>query len=277
MTTIYKEVKKVYLWSTQVRPKLPPYLCFTSNTAGSTVQLNKQGSPTAVTLETSTDGETRTTYTIGNTITLSNIWDKVYFRNTSETTTGFSTSTSAYYYFTLTWSINASWDVTSLVNKNCTTTLSWNYCFYELFFNGSANTVLKTPPKLPATTLTNRCYYLMFQNCAWLTTVPELPSTTLTTFCYHSMFRSCTNLEQLPKLPATTLATYCYNSMFYLCNKIKLSTTQTWEYQTEYRIPITWTWTTANYALASMFTSTWWTFTWTPDINTTYYTSNTLV
>jgi hypothetical protein len=26
-----------------------------------------------------------------------------------------------------------------------------------------------------------------------------------------------------------------------------------------------------------MFTSTWWTFTWTPSINTTYYTSNTVV
>jgi hypothetical protein len=26
-----------------------------------------------------------------------------------------------------------------------------------------------------------------------------------------------------------------------------------------------------------MFSSTWWTFTWTPSINTTYYTSNTVV
>jgi hypothetical protein len=65
--------------------------------------------------------------------------------------------------------------------------------------------------------------------------------------------------------------------MFNGCSKIKLSTTQTWEYQNEYRIPETWTWTTATNALYRMFRTTWWTFAWTPAINTTYYTSNTLV
>jgi hypothetical protein len=65
--------------------------------------------------------------------------------------------------------------------------------------------------------------------------------------------------------------------MFRNCSKIKLSTTQTWEYQTEYRIPTTWTWTSWSSSLSNMFTSTWWTFTWTPSINTTYYTSNTVV
>ena len=55
------------------REKEPDYLCFTANTAGSKVTLNKTGSPTAVTLETSTDGINWSTYTIGSTITLSNI------------------------------------------------------------------------------------------------------------------------------------------------------------------------------------------------------------
>jgi hypothetical protein len=75
------------------------YLCFTANTAGSTVKLIKNGNPTAVTLETSTDGSNWSTYTFGSTITLSNIGDKVYWRNTSETTTGFSINVSNYYYF----------------------------------------------------------------------------------------------------------------------------------------------------------------------------------
>lgn len=232
----------------RVDEPVPPYLCFTANTAGSTVQLTKTWSPTAVTLETSIDGNTRTTYTIGNTITLSNIGDKVYFRNTSETTTGFSTDTSNYYKFVMTWSIVASWDTTSLINKNGTDTLSWGYCFGWLFLN-----------------------------CTSLTSAPELPATTITNNCYYSMFNWCTNLETLPELPATTLNNYCYNSMFRNCSKIKLSTTQTWEYQTTYTIPSWWSWTVGTNSLANMFTYTWWTFTWTPSINTTYYTSNTVV
>lgn len=240
----------IYMWKEYVAPPTD-YLCLTANTAGSTVQLNKTWSPTTVTLETSTDGSTRTTYTIWNTITLSNIWDKVYWRNTSETTTGFSSGSNNCYVFALTWSINASGDVTSLINKNCTDTLTWNGCFYRLFYNSSSNTVLKTAPSLPATTIT--------------------------TYCYYEMFRYCSNLEQLPKLPALTLAKYCYNNMFRDCSKIKVSSSQTGEYQTEYRIPTTWTGTTASYAVNNMFTGTWWTFIWAPTINTTYYTSNTLV
>lgn len=230
--------------------KEPEELCFTANTAGSTVQLTQTGTPTAVNLETSTDGSTWTDYTIWDTITLSNIWDKVYMRNKSETQTGFSTSNSAYYGFVMTWSISASWDVNYLLCKDSTTglTASGNFCFYRLF-----------------------------HNCANLTTVPKLPATTLTVDCYYQMFYNCTNLEQLPSLSAISLRNECYRQMFYGCSKIKLSTTQTWEYVNEYRIPITWTGTTATNSLAQMFTSTWWTFTSNPSINTTYYTSNTIV
>ena len=232
-------------WDTLYTP--PDYLCFTANTAGSTIKLKKDGSPTTVILETSTDGNSWSTYTFWSWITLSNIWDKVYFRNTSETTTGFSLS-SYFYQYVMTWSIAASWDVTYLINKNGTDTISWNYCFQWLF-----------------------------KNCSSLTSAPKLLATTLTLQCYNQMFYWCDNLETLPKLPATALTNNCYMNMFGYCPKIKLSTTQTWEYQTPYRIPTTWTWTTWTDSLYGMFDGTWWTFTWTPNINTTYYTSNTLV
>lgn len=224
------------------------YLCFTANAANSSVKLVKNGSPTTVTLETSTDGSTWSTYTIWDTITLANIWDKVYWRNTSETTTEFSSADSIYYYFVMSGSINAGWDIWYLINKNSTDTLTHTYIFKGLFTNCTS---LATPPKLPATTLTSRCY--------------------------KSMFYGCTDLDTLPELPAITLANYCYQQMFIWCSKIKISATQTWEYQTEYRIPTTWTWTTGSNSLDGMFSNTWWTFTWTPTINTTYYTSNTLV
>lgn len=238
----------IYMWRDV---QIPDYLCFTANTASSTVKLNKTWSPTVVTLETSTDGINWSSYTIGSSITLVNVWDKLYFRNTSETTTGFSTSTSNYYRFLLSWSLNASWDITSLINKNFTDTLVWNYAFYYLFSNPSSNTTLKTAPKLPATNLTSYCYRELFLYCAWLTTIPELPATVLQTRNYREMFLNCSN--------------------------IKISTTQTWEYQTPYRMPTTWTWTTWTGSFQDMFLNTWWTFTWTPSINTTYYTSNTLV
>lgn len=65
--------------------------------------------------------------------------------------------------------------------------------------------------------------------------------------------------------------------MFSGCTNIKLSTTKTGEYQTAYRIPISGTGMTTTDTLTSMFTGTGGTFTGTPEINTTYYTSNTVV
>ena len=95
--------------------------------------------------------------------------------------------------------------------------------------------------------------------------------------CYGYMFSGCASLTTAPELPATTLTAGCYYSIFNGCAKIKLSTTQTGEYQTAYRIPTSGTGTTATDALMNMFTNTGGTFTGTPTINTTYYTSNTVV
>lgn len=240
-------VKEVYMWTTKVRPSVPPYLCFTANTAWSTVKLNRNWSPAALILETSTDLKNWSDYTIWDTITLSNIWDKVYWRNTSEITTWFSTGTNNYYKFVMTWSIAWSWNTNYLLNKNSTLSVSrW-------------------------------CYYLLFNNCTSLTTTPTLPATNTASACYYQMFYWCSNLTTLPSLPATTLDDYCYYQIFGGCSKIKMSTTKTGEYQTAYRIPTTWTWTTGTNSLYGMFDSTSWTFNWPVVINTTYYTSNEVV
>lgn len=153
------------------------------------------------------------------------------------------------------------------------TTLT-NYCYYNMFY-GCTN--LTTTPDLPAITLANYCYRGMFSDCTGLTITPELPATTLANECYEGMFRGCTNLTTIPSLPATALTNYCYEYMFYNCKKIKLSSTQTENYQTAYRIPISGTGTTGTGSLSDMFGSTGGTFKGTPTINTTYYTSNTVV
>ena len=263
-------------WDTLYTPPEP--LCFTANTAGSMLRLIRVGSPNAVTLETSTDWQNWSAYTFGTLITLSNVWDKVYWRNTSEATTKFSLNTNNRYYFATEWSIAASWDLGFLLNKNSTTSFAADdsgYTFYNLFYYCTA---LTTPPEMPQIdTLIQYCYNRMFIWCSNLTKAPKLPATTLANYCYQAMFSGCSNLEELPELPAITLKNYCYQIMFNACSKIKISTTQTWEYQNEYRIPTTWTWTTATNALTNMFNSTWWTFTSDPSINTTYYTSNQVI
>ena len=274
---VWKEVKEVYVWSTKVRPTILPWVCFTAEDAGATIALTKTGSPTSVTIETSTNRwSTWSTYTIWDTITLSNVWDKVLFRNASSTTTNFSTSASDYYKFTTTWGKAwCSWDVTYLINKDgWVDTIPSTYCFCYLF-SGATN--LTTPPELPSTTLKTSCYRYMFNWCTKLLTAPELPATTLASYCYYYMFWNCSSLTTIPKLPATTLANYCYGSMLRNCSLVKFSSSQTWDYQTEYRIPTSWTGSTASSWNTNMFNGTWWTYTSNPSINTTYYTSNTVV
>ena len=151
------------------------------------------------------------------------------------------------------------------------TTLA-DYCYYAMF---QRCTSLTQAPALPATTLASNCYGFMFENCAALTQAPALSATTLASKCYYSMFQRCTSLTHAPALPVTTLASNCYYAMFYGCTSLKLSSTQTGEYTVAYRIPTTGTGTIASDALTDMLTSTGGTFTGTPEINTTYYLSNT--
>ena len=153
------------------------------------------------------------------------------------------------------------------------TTLA-DYCYEGMFYNCSN---LTTAPQLPATTLSNDCYTSMFYGCTNLATAPELSATTLAYNCYKNMFYGCTNLATAPELPAIILANNCYTGMFSDCTKIKLSSTQTGNYQTAYRIPMSGTGKQGTSSLSDMFGSTGGTFKGTPTINTTYYTSNTVV
>ena len=147
-------------------------------------------------------------------------------------------------------------------------------CYSYMFYGCTS---LTTAPSLPATTLATRCYSYMFYNCTSLTTAPSLPATTLAYSCYSYMFNNCTSLTTAPSLPATTLAYSCYSYMFNGCTSIKLAISKSREYDKEYRIPKSGNGVTATMALNNMFAQTGGTFTGTPSINTTYYTSNTIV
>ena len=96
------------------------------------------------------------------------------------------------------------------------TTLS-EHC-YQMMFIGCENLI--SAPELPATTLADNCYQFMFKACSSLTTAPQLPATTLEHGCYQMMFIWCTSLTTAPELPATTLANSCYESMFEGCSSL---------------------------------------------------------
>ena len=81
-------------------------------------------------------------------------------------------------------------------------------------------TAITTAPALPATTLSNGCYYSLFEGCSKLVNAPQLPATEMKPNCYRSLFYGCTSLVNVPKLPATTMATGCYQQLFRNCSKL---------------------------------------------------------
>ena len=148
------------------------------------------------------------------------------------------------------------------------TTLA-NGCYSQMF-DGCSD--LTAAPELPATTLAKECYFYMFYGCSNLTQAPELPATTLAPYCYSNMFRNCTGLTAAPELPATILAKGCYTYLFSGCRSLKISSTKSTEYPTDWRIPSSGTISTTEQGWnAYMLQNTGGTFTSDPSINTTYY------
>lgn len=62
----------------------------------------------------------------------------------------------------------------------------------------------------------------MFQGCTTIVSVDEnfLPATTLSENCYYRLFSNCTSLVNAPVLPATTLSLHCYDYIFRGCSKL---------------------------------------------------------
>lgn len=86
------------------------------------------------------------------------------------------------------------------------TTLPSTYTFSYLFMK--LNVVSAKNLILPATTLTEGCYYSMFIDSTSLTTSPELPATTLANDCYNRMFRG-TSVNYIKCLATDISASNC--------------------------------------------------------------------
>lgn len=154
-----------------------------------------------------------------------------------------------------TWTV---WDGTAVSSNN-----------KKLYLRGSGNTKFYTS-KGAQLSLSERA--ACSGNIQTLLEYSNPPTSIPATNCYGSMFHNCTNLTAAPELPATTLAIGCYGSMFYGCSALKISTTQSSEYPTAWRIPSSGTISSMedNWNFA-MLQNTSGTFTSNPSINTTYY------
>lgn len=93
------------------------------------------------------------------------------------------------------------------------------HCYEEMFLQTASAQRMYGMPNLPATVMTDYCYYGMFEGCS-INGKPVLPSTQLAPYCYAHMFDSA-NLGNAPDLPATTLAEGCYAYMFWGCRFTK--------------------------------------------------------
>lgn len=92
-------------------------------------------------------------------------------------------------------------------------------CYFNMFQRDIA--MAAAPKVLPAKELAPYCYYSMFFKCESLQKVPVLSALTLSESCYSNMFQECTALVEAPYLPATELAKNCYYAMFYKCSSLK--------------------------------------------------------
>lgn len=150
-------------------------------------------------------------------------------------------------------------------------------CFIRLFGGWNDCPALISAPDILMETIPNMGCYHMFDGCTNLVKAPRIAATNIEYEALRGMFSGCTSLNQLPELLSTNIPGDAYSGMFSGCSSIKLSTEKTDEYKYEYRIPSTGTGTAEDGALDDMFVSTGGTFTGTPEINVTYYTSNEIV
>lgn len=207
--------------------------------ANSTIRLVSVGEPDELSFEYFKAGDSGwTPYTMGDTITLQNVGDIVYMRNTSTTFTNLGKSENDYYQFQMTGLIEANEELAYL-NRSSGVGLSnlsstRTYCYYKLF---SGCTALTKAPKFHSSLNIDAHYAFayMFEGCTNLEEQPELfntqEGTVRSNYLYKGMFKGCTSLENV-ELNFKTLydtsthtSTGAFEEMFDGCtnlNEIKL-------------------------------------------------------
>ena len=96
-----------------------------------------------------------------------------------------------------------------------------NYYFAQLF-DGCSALVSAEDLEMPATELGQYTCNKMFNSCSGLISPPKvLPATTISNNCYYGMFWSCAKLEKSPAIYATNVTTSGRYNMFNGCKALK--------------------------------------------------------
>ena len=187
-------------------------LTLTAEQANSTVKLTANGSPTVSGLHYRL-GKSGAwlAYTIGTTITLTNVGDSVQFWNSADTLT---TNSSNYVRFATSGKISCSGNIQSLLNFSDTCP---QYCFWLLFLS---NTALTSAPDMPAINVNDRSYSGTYSGCTGLIYAPKiLPARTLYIETCYAMFVNC-GFSTAPIIKAETLGTDSLSAIFSNCRSL---------------------------------------------------------
>lgn len=183
-------------------------------------QINTNPSPLSITVEKSTDGvnwtSMGTTSSAGITATIP-ANGRLYLRSTATRFCGNVVNCSGR--FNVGGNAMSLLYGSSFTGNETTFPSGGEYTFMDLFYNDT-NLVSAGDLILPATTVLDGSYYMMFSGCTALTTAPVLPATTVSAYSYKNLFYGCTSLATAPALPATTLGENCYEYMFYNCTSL---------------------------------------------------------
>lgn len=180
------------------KPVIPTqydWLCLTANEANSTVYIYKYTNN--FDLEYSTNGTTWSAYTwegtTGQTITLANAGDKVYWRGDNADTCDGGIS-NLYVQFRMSGSIKATGNVMSLLSKTCSKTEIPKFCFYQLFRGCSALTSANIFGRVKVLSGCGR----IFQQCTSLTSI-EIPTEVIADHMdmMASAFNGCSSLSRV--------------------------------------------------------------------------------
>lgn len=183
-----------------INPYAEQYFTIESLEDNNTIEFKKDASLNApnITYYISTDLQNWTEYNNVSVTVVVSAGRKLYFKSNAGTLANIGAS-SSYWYFTASKTINVYGNAMSLLygdnfaNKK---SLQYNYALAYLFYN-CTKLVSAENLILPATSLTDLCYYAMFSGCWNLTIAPELPAAYLVNQCYAFMFQNCYALSSM--------------------------------------------------------------------------------
>ena len=84
--------------------------------------------------------------------------------------------------------------------------------------------LIKGPEELPALTVKESDYIMMFSGCTSLTKAPKLSATKISRGCYEAMFQECTSLTKAPDLLVEEVSEdlkNAYSRMFAGCTSLR--------------------------------------------------------